>query len=531
MSSKVKQQKKKSKVHGSKPTVSRVAPVTQKQSGSIGRSILKGAGQTLGGLIGLGDIGSSVGDFVSNIVGLGDYTVNKNTFMKGSDSIPSFSHMDDSITVTHREYVGDVLSSTGFSLSAYDINPSNPQLFPWLSLLTDAFEQYEFEGLVMAFNPTAGDAVSSTNNALGTVVMSTEYDVSRPLFTSKMEMENYEYSTSCKPSDPMLHPIECNPHLDIVNSRYIGNRFRTTTSGSTARHDVEDNLLKLGRFQLATVGMQAANINVGELWVTYRVRLLKPRIADSSAYQGVFHATMQCDVLNATPASVYAGNWVVQTDSTSTLNGVKFASVGPLLQPTGQVINFNKFPPNTRFSIVHSIYDGSQTLSFVTAGFVGGSLVSPGPANRGYPIWPGLAVQTSNITSGLSQTQKINYVFGESNDNGPVQVGQYTLNTWTPTGNVQINHDLMITVVPAVNYGLTGTVPVGLTNQVLEQHIRGQQLEIEKSSLLLEKVTRLLSIVEEDKDESGAELISVPNTPIPSRSSAQLRSILSKLTI
>lgn len=319
-----------------------------KPSGSLGRTLLKGAGTALGGLLGFPSVGSSVGNFVSDIVGLGEYKVNSNSLMRSSNSIPSFTHSEDSIVVSHREYICDVNSSIDFRSTSYNITPSNAQLFPWLEPMSKQYEQYEFQGLVFAFNSTSGQAIASTNNALGTVILATEYDVSRPPFSSKSMMENYEYSTSAPPSSPMLHPIECNPKLDIVNSRYLNGPFRLP---DTLDDNIAENLKILGRLQLATQGMQADNINVGELWATYKVKFMKPRIQAPSNFLGKLHYSSSSEgfpTIIGTSVPI-TPNLNIVDDSTSSLQSVKIRNVTGAYP--GPVIDFSGVAPGTRFKI------------------------------------------------------------------------------------------------------------------------------------------------------------------------------------
>ena len=51
-------------------------------------------------------------------------------------------------------------------------------------------------------------------------MMATQYDVKDPKFTSKIEMLNYEYSTSCAPSGNCIHMIECDPRQTPVSLLY-----------------------------------------------------------------------------------------------------------------------------------------------------------------------------------------------------------------------------------------------------------------------------------------------------------------------
>lgn len=260
------------------------------------RSALEGIGSTLGGLVGLKDLGRDAGSWISKVTGLGEYKVNSNVFAKSSDDVPQFQfNSDGSTTITHRESLGDMKGSINYTSKYYDIHPLNPILFPWLSIEAMGYEQFEFQGLLFCFNSTCGDAIASTNNSMGTVVITTEYDVSRPTFNDKVEMESYTFTSSKKPSESFIHPIECNPKQDIVNARYNMSYYRqqaasTDISAVSMTSNVAENLQCLGRTQVSTVGMQAAT-TIGELWVTYRIKLSKARAPPAGIAGGFFHAS------------------------------------------------------------------------------------------------------------------------------------------------------------------------------------------------------------------------------------------------
>jgi len=265
----------------------------------LGRKIMRGVGSVAGGIFGSPSFGEKAGDFLATITGMGDYKVKNNSFMKSSSDVPTFQHLaDGSVIVTHREFVSDIQASLNFNLYSYVVNPSNFSLFPVLSAVASTFEQYEFLGLVFAYRERSGEVVNGTNTALGTVIMATEYDLSRPNFVSKQEMESYEFSVSCAPNKDMLHPVECNPKQDILNARYTQaglRNFAGSQDTQSVTFNVENSLINnlsdLGRFQMAVVGCQGSSGNIGELWVTYHCKLSKPRYQSLCNRGGLFHAT------------------------------------------------------------------------------------------------------------------------------------------------------------------------------------------------------------------------------------------------
>jgi len=122
---------------------------------------------------------------------------------------------------------------------------------------------------------SATSLVSGTNTAMGAVIMATSYNAINPTFTSKAQMENYEFASSCVPSNSMIHPIECaRGETPLVALYTRGNNSQEGVLGGDLR------LYDLGNFVIATQGMQSANI-IGELWVSFDVELLKPKLNDA----------------------------------------------------------------------------------------------------------------------------------------------------------------------------------------------------------------------------------------------------------
>lgn len=243
--------------------------------------------------------GDKLGTWLGRITGLGDYKVNSNSLM-GTDPprVSNGSNLRE-IIISHREYIGDIVTGPAgsFASSAFLLNPGNNAVFPWLSQVAACFQQYKFRGVVFEFKTMSADALNSTNTALGTVIMASNYNVLQGNFASKSEMENTEFSSSCKPSCSMFHPIECDPRDTPMSELYIA-------PGGTIPDGATPQFYDFCNFQIATAGFQAANVNIGELWVTYEVSLLKPiqptianvapaRFAQFSTRDGNYSGTMR----------------------------------------------------------------------------------------------------------------------------------------------------------------------------------------------------------------------------------------------
>lgn len=235
----------------------------------IGNAILPGVGGVLGG--GIADLGHAA---IHSITGMGDYQVQNNSLLMKGDAVPQFNVNQRSTRVRHREYIADVTSSASpgaFSVTPYSINPAIQATFPWLASVAANYEEYRIHGMIFEFKTMSADALNSTNTALGNVIMATQYNVLAPDFVNKQQMENYEFGCSTKPSNSLMHAIECQPAETPVKNLFT--RI-SNVSGSDLR------LYDFGKFYIATNGLQAASVNLGELWVSYDIELYKPRLTN-----------------------------------------------------------------------------------------------------------------------------------------------------------------------------------------------------------------------------------------------------------
>jgi hypothetical protein len=249
--------------------------------GQIIRGIGALGGSTLGNLIGYGEegktMGRDLGAALSRWLGTGDYSVRVNSLVTNSSaSIPQMHKTGQSIVVRHKEYLCDVISGSGtpteFTIGErFYLNPGLSSTFPWLSTIASQFQEYTWRGMVFHYVPTSGHSVASTNTALGTVMLHTDYRVTAPQPTSKMELLNEYFAGDARPSESFCHPIECDPKENPYNVQYV--RTGAVPSGEDPKS------YDLGVLNVATQGFPAAATTAGELWVTYEVELRKPQIS------------------------------------------------------------------------------------------------------------------------------------------------------------------------------------------------------------------------------------------------------------
>lgn len=257
---------------------------------------------------------------IKAITGFGDYKVQQNSLMTGGMSPPEVmnSMSNGGFILRHREYIGDVLSTTNFTLNSYVINPGIQSTFPWLSAVAAGFEQYKVRGMVFEYKSTSSNAVLSTSasTGLGTVIMATSYNPGTVDFVDKRTMENYQFASSADPSKTFYHPIECARAQTPVSELYV------RTGSVPSNQDLR--LYDLGTFYLATQGMQNADSSaIGELWCTFEIELFKPKLVNSLGITILSDHWTSNSAASATPL----GGAIISSSSTlgGTISGQTFS--------------------------------------------------------------------------------------------------------------------------------------------------------------------------------------------------------------
>jgi hypothetical protein len=266
----------------------------------------------LGGRMG-GASGAAAGGAIGKAFGLGRYDmggvgaygdVDSNDLVHGGsdDSMaiaqvnPSMEDDSGDVIMSHSEFIGNVVATASipggaapfqqytaqstFSNTVYPINPGLQSSFPFLCQLAQNYTMYKLEGIIYQYKPLSGEGGGATN-ALGKIIMATDYDPMAVPFINSVQMENYQYSQSCKPSLAARHGVETASSQGITEMKYV----RTGTSNR------DKSFTDYGLFQLATEGIPVTGLqtadpqimtnNIGELWVSYKVRLSRANLYSS----------------------------------------------------------------------------------------------------------------------------------------------------------------------------------------------------------------------------------------------------------
>lgn len=441
--------KKKSKDNSNKTLVQRIKSMIPKGSfqtlGTAAGGMFGPIGATAGGLIGRG---------LATITGMGAYKVRSNSLMGGQ--VPQFVP-NTPVRIKHKEFLQDISGSVSFTLQSFEINPGLVSTFPFLSLVAANFEQYRFNGLIFEFKSTSATALNSTNTALGVVIMSTNYDTSEINFASKQQMEAYEYSNSAVPSESQIHFIECDPRMNALANMYV------RVGAIPANFD--ERFYDLGNFQIATAGMQATAV-IGELWVSYDITLLKPKLPTPLGANLLFAHCVEFPAASAAAA------------------GSAFFGTGGLLLRSGSTLGILPSPltgntfvlPLVGVFLVSMTWTGSVTV--VPTLSVGSAITK-------------LSILEDNSVSSVAtvSTNTTNYVSVWS----VATPGTGANNTATVTGLTNLaagNCDVLVSQVSSGITGLVSRIPSvkDIMSQLEELKLTVKRHEERKTTVIIEEV-------------------------------------------
>lgn len=319
-------------------------------------------------------IGRSIGAKVGEVVhGRGAYKVLRNTLITPDPPSIHNRGKEGMVQIRHREYVGDLKSSTGFDLQyQIPLNPALAQSFPWLAPIANQFTQWQPNGILVEFISTSGNALSSTNAALGEVVLSTQYDSVNTPFTNKQQMLAQEFAVSGAPSCNLIHPIECAARLSGQTNYYT--RAGAVPTGADQR------LYDLGVLCVATSGQQQAGFTLGEIWITYDILLMKPQLSDSA---DVYSESALLNFSASQPSGLFGSVPIVDPSSTLSLT-----TSGNLLTIPGGSTSGGRF----EIDMFHAFASGISNTTSTSPAVANGSLITQMPV-------PGTATASTQLVN------------------------------------------------------------------------------------------------------------------------------------
>lgn len=165
--------------------------------------------------------------------------------------------------VRHREYIAEVIGSTGFSVSTYPVNPGMLQTFPWLGRFpAQGYDMYHFRYIRFCY-----ETEQSTASA-GSIMMAFDYDASDSAPINKISLMSYNGAVRSSCWAPISIP-GASSMINKVKTRFI-------RSGALAvNQDIK--LYDTANFMLAIQGCTNGAV-MGELYVEYEVELFSPQL-------------------------------------------------------------------------------------------------------------------------------------------------------------------------------------------------------------------------------------------------------------
>lgn len=178
------------------------------------------------------------------------------------------------VRVSRREYVMRVVApatNVEFSNTSFSVNPGLSGVFAWLSQIAANYDEYELEHLVFHYKPVISQA--STSGAMGSILLSCNYNAGSLKFESFREMAEYSGTLETRVCDEAMFGVECDP------TKHGSQAIEYIRTGSVpVGQDIKT--YDLGLFQLATsdVSTFAEGTLLGHLYIEYEVVLGKPKL-------------------------------------------------------------------------------------------------------------------------------------------------------------------------------------------------------------------------------------------------------------
>jgi hypothetical protein len=432
---------------------------TLKGKGGYVGDFLSAIPQVLGGLTKGGQ--ALMGGVGSLLSGFGDYRARaaKGSYVPmaigdGAGGGPGTFIGAAAPRIRHREYLGNIYSSVIFNSNSYPIQIGVPRMFPWLSTMADSFQQYRIHGAELYYESTSSNVSATTNTSLGTVMMSTLYEVAQPLLTNSVQVLNSEFTTSEKPTECFYHPIECDPAKTTISNLYVRGVYAPQTS-----------FTDLGNFQISTEGMQADGVQIGKLWITYDVELMKPTLPIATNNYARFTGTNSAN--DVFPGVFLAGSSPIGPVATTFGGPINMTRVLSTASSTYWV-NQISFPPDVpgQYMITATInsLDATHYVTLEgTPGIIGDGVTFGQPVFTSY--WPSASLTPTSYNFGKnveaigpsSAIEDVGYIvsglFTVIGSGGTLTLDIPLLPTATTAGLFSITW--IIAQVPPSNFGVT----------------------------------------------------------------------------
>lgn len=177
-----------------------------------------------------------------------------------------------SVAISKVEYVTNVMTGstlngtapnavTTFSLQQFNDNAGLLESFPWSATIANNFTKYRRRKMKIHYVPTSANALNSTNTALGVVMLRIQADPTFAVDTDETQMENGGQFVVGDPTKALTLEVRCDgAKRTIRQGPYVGDL----------------RMYDQVYFEIATQGMQAANITIGKLYIEHETEFFNP---------------------------------------------------------------------------------------------------------------------------------------------------------------------------------------------------------------------------------------------------------------
>jgi hypothetical protein len=239
--------------------------------------------------------------------------------------------------IVHREYVQDVVASTGspsiFSNITLPINPGQIASFPWLSGVAIRFESYRFNRLKFDYETEAPSSLG------GTLVLAVDYDASDSAALTKQAAMAWRGSVRSAPWRPCCH-TSATEDLNKQKSYFVRPGL-LPVSADIKTYDV-------GNLNIISQNVTTASSTLGELYVDYDILLMTPVYEQSSSTSGSISMT-------------------APTTAAPFLNGISLGSIQLSTQAaTPTVLNVNGLTIGQEYVVLYAENSGGAIATWGT---------------------------------------------------------------------------------------------------------------------------------------------------------------------
>jgi hypothetical protein len=235
---------------------------------------------------------------------------------------PRISGNGSSITIAHRELLGDVLSAINFRATSYPINPGLSTVFPWLSPIARQYESYTFHKLNVVYEP------SCQTTTAGAVFLAIDFDALDDVPNTKAAMTAYSGGAKGMAYLPFgITAAKADLHK-FSPERYV--RDASIPNSDLKTYDC-------GQILVGYANAQADNVFTGEVYLEYTVELRTPHIIVHPEFENAARIESAASVTKTSPFTfpMKIGNLPVNVTDGTTLQFQKAGEYMMDLDVTG----------------------------------------------------------------------------------------------------------------------------------------------------------------------------------------------------